>query len=48
MTQRQILLHYGCLLRRERQQRVARTRDVNMGFTGGKPCAAYLAAFERD
>lgn len=47
MTQRQVLLHYESVLRRERHQRAARIVDVNHGFAGGKEAAALIKGLQK-
>ncbi|SEJ58498.1 hypothetical protein SAMN04244579_04858, partial [Azotobacter beijerinckii] len=42
MTQRQILLHYDCALRRERRLRAERIVDVGYGMAGGKEAQALV------
>lgn len=47
-TQRQILLHYACALRREKQQRAATLVDVNMAFAGGKEAEQHLQTLTKE
>jgi len=42
MTQRQILLHYDCALRRERRLRAERIIDTGHGMAGGKDAVALI------
>lgn len=42
MTQRQLLLHYDCALRRERRMRAMRIVDVGHGMAGGKEAQALV------
>lgn len=42
MTQRQVLLHYDCALRRERRQRAERIIDTGHGMAGGKAAQALV------
>lgn len=42
MTQRQILLHYEAELRRQRRERAARMKDINLAFAGGKDAEQHL------
>lgn len=44
MTQRQILLHYEAELRRQRRERAARMKDINLAFAGGKDAEQHLKA----
>lgn len=46
-TQRQILLHYACALRRERQQRAEALVDINMAFVGGEEAETHLKALSK-
>lgn len=42
MTQRQILLHYDCALRRERRKRAERIVDTGHAMVGGKSARALV------
>jgi len=42
MTQRQILLHYECAMRRHNRERAERIIDTGHGMAGGKGAQALV------
>lgn len=47
MTERQLLLHYGSIIRLDRRKRADLLLDVNLAFAGGKDAEAHLKALQK-